>query len=59
MPVVLLSDLARMRIQTISFFLVCFLLSSWGVRRVWNAARRDFPRLPHLSYARANGLVVL
>ncbi len=59
MPVVLLNDLARMRIQTISFFLLCFLLSSWGIQRIWNAARRDFPRMPHLSYARANSLVAL
>jgi hypothetical protein len=59
MPVVLLNDLARMRIQTISFFLLCFLLSSWGIQKIWNAARGDFPRLPHLSYARANGLVAL
>ena len=59
MPTVMLDDLARMRIQTISFFLLCFLLSSWGIQRIWNAARRDFPRLPHLSYARANGLVAL
>jgi hypothetical protein len=59
MPEVLLSDLARMRIQTISFFVLCFLLSSWGIQRIWNAARQDFPRLPRLSYARANGLVAL
>jgi hypothetical protein len=59
MPVVMLNDLARMRIQTISFFLLGFFLSAWGIQIIWNAARRDFPRLPHLSYARANGLVAL
>jgi hypothetical protein len=59
MPVTLLNDLARVRLQTISFFLLCFLLSSWGVQTIWNAARHDFPRLPRLSYARANGLVAL
>ena len=55
MPEILLSDLARMRIQTISFFLLCFLLCSWGIQKIWNAARRDFPRLPHLSYAELTG----
>jgi hypothetical protein len=59
MPTVLLNDLVRMRLQAISFFLLCFLLSSWGVQRIWNAARHDFPRLPRLSFARANGLVAL
>lgn len=59
MPMALLSDVARMRVQTISFFLGCFLIGSWGVRRIWNAARRDFPRLPYLSYPRATGLVAL
>ena len=57
MPTILLNDLARMRLQAVSFFLGCFLLSSWGIQRIWNAARDDFPRLPRLSYARANGLV--
>ena len=59
MPVALLSDVARMRIQTISFFLLCFLLSSRGIQTIWNAARKDFSRLPRLSFARANGLVAL
>jgi hypothetical protein len=59
MPTVLLNDLARMRLRAISFFLLCFLLSSWGVQKLWNTARHDFPRLPRLSYARANGLVAI
>jgi len=59
MPVALLSDLARMRMQTISFFLVGFLVCSWGVWRIWNSVRQDFPRLPYLSYPRATGLVAL
>ena len=33
MPSLTLTDLARMRLQTISFFLVVFLLCSWLVRR--------------------------
>lgn len=59
MPMALLTDLARMRVQTISFFLVGFLLCSWVVGKIWNAARRDFPRLPYLTYSRATGLVTL
>jgi hypothetical protein len=59
MPSITLSDLARMRISTISFFLVVFLVCSWVVRWLWNSARKDFPRLPYLTYRRAVTLVVL
>jgi hypothetical protein len=59
MPAVTLSDLARMRFQTISFFLVVFLLCSWVVRWLWNSARKDFPRLPYLTFRRAITLVAL
>jgi hypothetical protein len=59
MPSIALTDLARMRVQSISFFLACFLACSWVVQRLWNSLRADFPRLPRLSYGRANGLVAL
>jgi hypothetical protein len=59
MPVVTLSDLARMRLQVISFFLLVLLLATWVIQRIWNGLRRDFPRLPALSYKRALGLVTL
>jgi len=59
MPVVTLSDLARMRFQVISFFALVLLLATWVIQRVWNGLRRDFPRLPRLSYKRALGLVTL
>src|SRR5262249_1499526 len=59
MPSFTLTDLARMRFQSISFFLLVFLLCSWIVRWLWNSARKDFPRLPHLSFRRAITLVAL
>ena len=59
MPSIGLTDLARMRVQAISFFLACFLACSWVVQRLWNSLRGDFPRLPRLSFARSNGLVAL
>jgi hypothetical protein len=59
MPSIVLSDLARMRIQTISFFLLGFLASSWVVQRIWNSLRADFPRLPRLGYGKAVGVVTL
>jgi hypothetical protein len=59
MPVVTLSDLARMRLQVISFFLLVLLVATWVIQRIWNGLRRDFPRLPALSYKRALGVVTL
>lgn len=59
MPSLMLSDVARLRVQTISFFLLVLLLCAWGVRAIWNGLRRDFPRLPKLSFGKAVGLVAL
>jgi len=59
MPSITLTDLARMRVQTISFFLVCFLACSWAVQRIWNSLGRDFPRLPPLTFGKALGVVTL
>jgi hypothetical protein len=59
MPSITLTDAASMRLQSISFFLVVFLVVSLVVRLLWNALRSDFPRLPHLSYPKAVGLVGL
>jgi hypothetical protein len=59
MPSVTLTDIAQMRLEAISFFLLCFLACSWLVQRIWNSARMDFPRLPYLSFRRATGLVAI
>ena len=59
MPSVTLSDVARMRVQTISFFLLCFLVCAWVVQRIWNSLRADFPKMPRLSYRKALGVVAL
>ncbi len=59
MPSITLTDIARMRVRSISFFLVGLLLSAWFVQLLWNYLRRDFSSLPRLSYAKAFGVVVL
>ncbi len=59
MPFVTLSDLARMRFQVISFFLLVLFVATWVIQRVWNGLRHDFPRVPELSCKRALGLVTL
>src|SRR5690242_17726557 len=59
MPTIHLTDLARMRVQGISFFLAVFLLSAAFVRLLWNRLARDFTSLPRLTYGKAVGVVVL
>jgi hypothetical protein len=59
MPAVTLTDFARTRAQTASFFLVVILLSAWAVRGLWNSLAGDFARLPRLTYGRSLAVVVL
>ena len=54
-----LTDLARLRVEAISFFAVVFFASALVIKWLWNALRRDFPRLPHLTYARSLAVVAL
>ena len=54
-----ITRLAAARLETISFFLLVFLLSAGIVQRIWNGLANDFPRLPRLSYGRSLGLTTL
>lgn len=54
-----LSKLAKLRLDAISFFLVCLLASGWAVQLVWNSLAKDFPKLPRISYLRSLGLIWL
>jgi hypothetical protein len=59
MPVFSLSDVAVLRLSTISFFVALILVAAWCVRFLWNYLRRDFPALPRLDYKRSLALVLL
>ena len=59
MPSITLTDVARLRVESLSFFLLVFLLSAGVVQLLWNWLRADFPRLPRLSYPKAVGVVTL
>ncbi len=50
MPSYSLTDVARMRIETISFFLLVVLLSAWAIQGLWNGLRKDITKMPRLSY---------
>jgi len=59
MPTFVLSDVAALRLSTISFFLLVYLGSSFGVFRLWNWLRQDFQKLPELSFKKAMALVLI
>jgi hypothetical protein len=54
-----LSDLARMRLEVVSFFGLGLLLCAACIRWIWNGLAKDFVRLPRLSYGKALGVVML
>jgi hypothetical protein len=54
-----LTDVARLRLEDISFFGFLLVLASTGIRFLWNFLARDFPRLPRLTFRKAVSLTVL
>jgi hypothetical protein len=59
MPSFKVNDVAMLRVESLSFFLMVFFLSAWLIKLLWNFLRGDFPALPRLTYAKALGLVTL
>jgi hypothetical protein len=54
-----LNETPLMRFQAISFFLLGLLLSAAAIQWLWNYLRRDFSRLPRLTYGKAVAGVLL
>jgi hypothetical protein len=54
-----LTDFARLKLQVISFFCAVLLMFALLIQLLWNYLRRDFTRLPRLSYPKALGITVL
>jgi hypothetical protein len=59
MPSFTLSEVAALRFQAISFFLLVFLGVGLAVQGLWSWLRRDVPRLPPLTYRASLALVFL
>lgn len=59
MPSLVLSDAASLRLSGISFFVALLLITALGFKYLWNYLRRDFSRMPHLSYAKALAFTLL
>jgi hypothetical protein len=55
-----LTDIAQMRVEAISFFVMVLLVCTLLIRLIWNRALRpSFPRLPRLNFWRSLALVFL
>ncbi|WP_193212183.1 hypothetical protein [Luteolibacter marinus] len=59
MTVITLTDIARARLDALSFFVAGFFFISWVVKCLWNHLAKTFTKLPRLDYRRALGLVLL
>lgn len=44
------TDIAKARMEVISFFLFMYFVLAFIYRWLWNSLREDFPKLPRLSY---------
>lgn len=58
-PPIVLTDIARLRLEAISFFIATILVSAVVVRWLWNSLRDSFPKLPRLTYGKALTLVLI
>lgn len=59
MPSFTLTDIAKARLDTISFFLVLLLVCAGVVQLLWNYLAKDFPKMPRMSYGRALAAITL
>lgn len=59
MPSIHLTDIAKLRLENISFFLAGFLVSALFIKLLWNYLARDWAFLPRLTYGKALGLAAL
>jgi hypothetical protein len=59
MPTFTLTDIAKARIDSISFFLALLLLLALLVKLLWNYLAKDFSKLPRMTYPKALAAVTL
>ena len=59
MPSIGLTEIARLRVEAISFFLLVFLGCAALIRVLWNWLAKDITWLPRLGYGKAVGLTAL
>ena len=48
-----LNDVARLRLEDISFFVLLLLACAVGIKFLWNYVQRDLPKVPRLTFGKA------
>lgn len=46
MTVITLTDMARMRLDALSFFIVLYFVLCWVMKGIWNQLAHSFTKLP-------------
>lgn len=59
MTVITLTDIAKARLQSISFFCFVYLLLALGVMALWNYLAKSFQWMPKINYRRALALMLV
>lgn len=59
MPRVSLNEVAKLRLEVISFFILFFVIATLIFLLLWNGLARDFPKLPRLTFLRAFAFVAV
>ena len=59
MTVYELTDVVRLRLEDISFFLFLLLMATLGIRFLWNYVAKDILVMPKLSFLKALSLTLL
>ncbi|MFD2159934.1 hypothetical protein ACFSW8_13585 [Rubritalea tangerina] len=59
MTVITLTDVAEMRLQSLSFFIASYLLMALFVKWLWNYLAKSFEKIPHLKYRQALALALV
>ena len=59
MTVVVLTDIAKTRLDVLSFFILTYLLLAWAVKGLWNHLAKGFDKLPRITYPRALSLLLI
>lgn len=57
MPSINLTDIAQFRLSSLSFFILLYVVASYGVYKLWNLLSKDFKYLPTLPFRKAMLLV--
>ncbi|MDF1754679.1 MAG: hypothetical protein P1U89_17980 [Verrucomicrobiales bacterium] len=59
MPSFSLTDLAKMRLEVLSFFLATFLVSALILKAIWNYLAPDFSWMPRVTYRKSLAILTI